>query len=156
MIFVTTGTQLAFPRLVDAMAAIAPDLQDPIVAQIGPDTKTRPGIEICATLSPFQFEAYFKQARVVVAHAGIGSILSAKRYGKPLIMMPRRFDLGEHRNDHQAATAKEVEGRTGLYVAWTEEDLRALLLGPELAPAQDGESEKSGPLLAKIKAFIEA
>jgi len=156
MIFVTTGTQLAFPRLVDAMAKLAPELGEEIIAQIGPDTKPRAGLTIHDALTPAQFETYFKQARVVVAHAGIGSILSAKRYGRPLIMMPRRFDLGEHRNDHQAATAREVEGREGLYIAWSEDDLKALLTGPELAPARDGESEKSAPLLARIRAFIDA
>jgi UDP-N-acetylglucosamine transferase subunit ALG13 len=155
MIFVTTGTQLAFPRLVDAMADLAPDLNEPIIAQIGPDTKPRPGLDIHANLTPAEFEKNFKEARVVVAHAGIGSILSAKRYGRPLVMMPRRFDLGEHRNDHQAATAKEVEGREGLYIAWDAEDLRRYLTGPALIPAQEGDSAKSAPLLEKIKNFID-
>ena len=42
----------------------------------------------------------------IVAHAGMGTILTALEIGKPLLVMPRRAALGEHRNDHQLATAR--------------------------------------------------
>ncbi len=44
-------------------------------------------------------------ATAIVAHAGMGTILTALEMGKPLLVMPRRAALGEHRNDHQLATA---------------------------------------------------
>jgi UDP-N-acetylglucosamine transferase subunit ALG13 len=118
VILVVTGTQLPFPRLIGAMDALAPSLKEPVIAQVGPDTTPRMHIETHAKLPPAQFETLFREARVIVAHAGVGSILSAKRLGRPLIVVPRRFDLGEHRNDHQQATAKELEGITGVRIAW--------------------------------------
>ena len=43
-------------------------------------------------------------AAAIVAHAGMGTILTALETGKRLLVMPRRAALGEHRNDHQLAT----------------------------------------------------
>lgn len=156
MIFVTTGTQLPFPRLIRAMNDLAPTLDEPIVAQIGPDDGAYPALEIVGHLSPAAFEEHFSNARAVVAHAGIGTILSAKRLGKPLILVPRRHDQGEHRNDHQMATAREVEGRTGLHIAWEIADLAPLLTGPPLAAAEDSPGAAHAALTGFLKAHIDA
>ena len=158
MIFATTGTQLPFPRLIAALDALAPDLGERIVAQIGPDPGRYPNLETHATLSPAQFDALFAEARIVVAHAGIGSILSARRHGKPIVLMPRRFDQGEHRNDHQLATVRELEHRAGLSIAWAPEDLRTLLAAPatrtEAAP--DGPSESLTRLRDHLRDLIDS
>lgn len=155
MIFVTTGTQLPFPRLIEAMDRLAPDLSEEVVAQVGPDPNTRTHISTHATLAPAAFEQYFREARVVVAHAGIGSILSAKKWHQPLIMVPRRHALGEHRNDHQLATAREIEGRSGFYVAWQTEDLAALLAGPALSAPDAALDHSAEQLLDRVRRFID-
>lgn len=155
MIFVVTGTQLPFPRLITAMDALAPSLDEKVIAQVGPDTTPRLNLETHATLPPAQFEALFNEARVVVAHAGIGSVLSAKRARRPLIVVPRRFDLGEHRNDHQLATAKEVEGLTGVRVAWEVEDLPALLQVKESPPATPEPGPLADGLITRLRNFID-
>ena len=116
MIFATVGTQLPFPRLIEALDRIAAESGAEIIAQTGPFDGAAPHLTCHGGLSPQEFEAHFTVARVVVAHAGIGTILSAKRYGKPLVLLPRRHALGEHRNDHQQATAKQVETLPGVYV----------------------------------------
>ncbi len=150
MIFVTIGTQLAFPRLMAEMDRLAPDLGEEVIAQVGPDQEERAHLEARAHFSPAEFEATFRAARVVVSHAGIGSVLSAKRFQKPLILVPRRFALGEHRSDHQVATARALEGRPGLYVAWQVEALEALVRAPDLRPA----SEASGPDLPQLVDYV--
>ena len=108
MIFATTGTQLAFPRLMAALNGLAPDLGEEIIAQAGPDPAPYPALQIAATLTPAQYEDTVTRARLIVAHAGIGTILTARRHAKPLILVPRKAALGEHRNDHQWATAEQV------------------------------------------------
>lgn len=113
MIFATVGTQLPFPRLIDALDALAADLSEPVIAQCGPQPGSWRHLEPRPHLTPGEYETLFAQARLVVAHAGIGTILSAKRLGKPLVILPRRHALGEHRNDHQLATAREVAAQTG-------------------------------------------
>lgn len=150
MIFVVTGTQLAFPRLISAMDRIAPDLGEPVIAQIGPDPETRQHIETHASLPPAQYETFFGQARLVVAHAGIGSILMAKRLRKPLIIVPRRHALGEHRNDHQLATAREVEGTTGIHVAWDIADVPGLVTRCDLTSAEPTLSPQAAALIKRL------
>ena len=155
MIFVTTGTQLPFPRMIDTVAGIASELDEEIIAQVGPDTSAR-DFETHGTLAPAQFTDFFSRARVVVAHAGVGSILSAKRFGKPVILVPRRHDMGEHRNDHQMATAAEVEGRTGVYVAWDEPQLREFLSRSDLVAPNDTPGARASDLIAYLKGAIDA
>jgi len=154
VIFVTIGTQLAFPRLIGAMDALAPDLGEEIVAQVGPDTEPRQHIETHDHLPSKQFDRLFKGARVVVAHAGVGSILMAKRQQRPLIILPRRHAMGEHRNDHQIATAREAATIPGVRVAWDIDDLPGLLQVPDPAPAEPTLSPQAEALITHLKDFI--
>lgn len=150
MIFVTTGTQLPFPRLVAAMDSLAPDLGERIVAQIGPDPRAYPSLEIMDRLPPDRFEALMAEARVIVAHAGIGTILTARAHRKPLILMARRHDRGEHRNDHQVATLRALDGKPGLYAADDGADLARLLRRDDLQPAENA----PGPGLERLTSFM--
>ena len=156
MIFATVGTQLPFPRLIDALDALAPRLAVPVVAQIGTAEGSWPSLDLRATLTPAEFEALFTSAQVIVAHAGIGTILSARRWHKPLVILPRRHALGEHRNDHQLATARQVSGLPGIYVAWETEDLGQLLTRTDLAPASDASSHALDGLVNRLRQVISA
>ncbi len=79
---------------------------------------------------------------MVVAHAGIGTILSARRHARPLVILPRKADLGEHRNEHQMATARAVAALPGVHVAWEAAEIAPFLDGAALAAA--GESGGAG------------
>ncbi|MBE9640454.1 glycosyltransferase [Salipiger mangrovisoli] len=156
MIFATVGTQLPFPRLIDALEALAPELGEAVIAQTGLAAGSWPHLDVRPRLAPKDFAAIFEAARVVVSHAGVGSILSARRYRKPLIVMPRRLALGEHRNDHQMATARHVEGLHGVHVAWEAEELRELLRRPGLEAAAEKTdlSPSHSALIQRVQAFI--
>ena len=160
MIFASVGTQLPFPRLIDALEALAPDLGEEIMAQTGPlgpeDAARWPHLKLEPSLIPERFEALFTAARVVVAHAGIGTILSAKRFGKPLVILPRRHALGEHRNDHQMATARQLEASEGIYVAWDAAEIGPLLRRSDLAPATDKPAPSLETLITRLRGFIAA
>jgi UDP-N-acetylglucosamine transferase subunit ALG13 len=86
----------------------------------------------------------------------MGTILSAMEAGKPLLVMPRRAALGEHRNDHQMATAMRLEDRLGLAVAWDEEELPLKLdtmlergaSAPRISPYADAR------LIGFVRSFI--
>ncbi len=139
MIFVTVGTQLPFDRLIALADEAAPSLSRPVFAQIGICTYAPRNIEYSARLTPLEFDRLFSQADMIVSHAGIGTVLTAQKYRKPIVLFPRRAALGEHRNDHQLATVNALEGRSGVYIARTEDELRTLL-GSTLTPP-DMESE---------------
>ena len=76
---------------------------------------------------PREFRAKAQESDVIVAHAGMGSILTALELGKPIVVMPRRAHLGEHRNDHQWATANHLGHGLGIPVAADEAELIAHL-----------------------------
>lgn len=155
MIFATVGTQLAFPRLIEALDSLANDTSEEIIAQIGPDPGQYKHIETRASLTPEEFERCYAEARVVVGHAGVGTILSAKKFNKSLVLLPRKHSLGEHRNDHQLATAKAVEKLTGIYIAWDTAELQTLLFRDDLAVANNDESPTHSALIDRLKVFIE-
>jgi len=134
VIIVTVGTQLPFDRLIKMMDDIAPDLGKPVMAQTGVGTYKCRNIQAAANYSPIEFDTYVKQCDVLVAHAGMGTVLKAYKYRKPIIIVPRKAALGEHRNDHQLATVSQLRSRIGIYAAETEADLRALL-SRDLEPA---------------------
>lgn len=162
MILATVGTQLAFPRLILALAELAPRIDEEIIAQTGTDrtdglADLPPNLSLRKTMAPAEFDAAFQKARVVVGHAGIGTILSARRMGKPLVILPRRHALGEHRNDHQIATARQVEKLPGIHVAWEAGDLAPLLLRGQLelpVPAS-GQTPGQTALIARLRGFVE-
>lgn len=157
MIFVTVGTQLPFDRLIDAMDAWAGGAEEDVVAQAGPAAAPGrwPHLDARTRMSPEDFEKCFSDARIVVGHAGIGTILSAQRFRKPLVILPRRESLGEHRNDHQMATAREVSRLKGVHIAWSEDDLPKLL-GQDLTPAAPDGGESRDALIGRIRDFIDA
>ena len=156
-IFVTVGTQVAFDRLimaVDAWAASHTGMH--IYAQIG-ETSYRPEhIEYVAMLEPPEFRRRVLWSDVLVAHAGMGSILTALQYGKPIVIMPRQGRLKEHRNDHQLATALHIKEISKVAVAMDADEIPALLVNITRLGASDLISDRaSDKLLSAISGFIE-
>jgi UDP-N-acetylglucosamine transferase subunit ALG13 len=156
VIIVTVGMQLGFDRLIAAMDALAPDLGMPVIAQTGKGSYAPRNMEARAKIAPATFETLIGEARLIVSHAGIGTVLTAARCARPIVLMPRRANLGEHRNDHQLATVGKLAGRPGILVAQDESEL-----APRIAEGlalQDWSSVKSATaqqLHSALAAFIE-
>lgn len=147
MIFVTIGTQAPFDRLVKAIDEIAPQLNgERIVAQVFESSYQVKNLETVGFLSPDQFNKYFEEARLVVAHAGMGTIISALTQAKPLLILPRLASMGEHRNDHQIATAKKMQDLGYVQVAFDEKELVQKLL--QMSTATNGSA--SSPQIRKV------
>lgn len=128
MILLSVGTQLPFDRLIRAVDCWARDRgRTDVVAQIGV-TRYRPvAMQSFSHLGYDEFRDLQRQCSVMVCHAGMGSIITAMEFGKPIIVMPRDHRLGEHRNGHQFATLRQFGRRPGVYAADTESELIALL-----------------------------
>jgi UDP-N-acetylglucosamine transferase subunit ALG13 len=125
VILVTVGMQLGFDRLIEAMDALAPTLGQPVIAQIGKGSYRPRNMEARISIAPADFEQLVEKCDLVVSHAGIGTVLTAARFAKPILLFPRRAALGEHRNDHQLATVRNLAGRPGILVAEQEAELTA-------------------------------
>ncbi len=128
MIFLTTGTQLPFDRLVRAVDewADTAQLSSDIVGQVLPPPENPyvpRNFETMARLAPPDYADIFNRASLIISHAGMGTILTALTQGKQICIMPRQVRYGEHRNDHQLATAQRLKAHPGLFKARDETDL---------------------------------
>jgi UDP-N-acetylglucosamine transferase subunit ALG13 len=133
MIFATVGTQLPFPRMLTCLRQLVEKLPIEVFAQTITEecTYSAAGMLTCVKkLSPQEFDAQFSRAELIVSHAGIGSIISAARARKPIALIPRRHEFGEHRNDHQMDTVRKFADRQGLYVAHDFADLLRIVNQP--------------------------
>ena len=158
MLFVTVGTDLPFDRLIRTVDAwAARNQRSDVFAQIG-ETKLRPKhIAYSEFLEPPQFQERFQSASLIIAHAGMGTILSALRYQKPILVMPRRASLGEQRNEHQLATAKHLLELGKITVAFDENDLSAKLDQLDALEAREPIGPYAAPALIRaIRDFIHA
>lgn len=128
MIFVTVGTQLPFDRLIKTVDdwAVAENVDD-VVAQVGHTAFVPRRIRVTPFMEANELHEHANRADLIVAHAGMGSILTALSLGKPIIVMPRSAELHEHRNAHQEATARQLKNHPGVNVAADETELRHLL-----------------------------
>lgn len=155
MIFVTVGTQKPFERMVAAVDAWAKSRgREDVFAQIGAGTEPE-HIRFADGLSPAEFSRHLEEADAIVGHAGMGTILSALSLGKPVLVLPRRASLGEHRNDHQLATAERFEALGRVTVVWEAEQLPAALdkLGGAVERERLGQFA-SPELLDRLRAFL--
>ncbi len=130
MIFLSVGTQAPFDRLVRAVDAWAASHAEPVFGQLGALTADsyRPRhFEWRDFIVAEEYQRRLHDARILVAHVGMGSIISALSNGKPLVMLARQAVLGEHRNEHQLATAARFQDRAGLYFADADSDVGPLI-----------------------------
>jgi exopolysaccharide biosynthesis glucuronosyltransferase PssE len=162
MIFVTVGHELRFDRLIQALDRWSSEnSKQEIFAQVAElgDTGYAPkNFEWKNFLTPEEFRDKFQQADFVVAHAGMGTIITAMTLKKPLVIVPRKGSLKETRNDHQIATADQFSRRDGIYTAQDDSDLGSILdelicMPPNLngdAPSQFAQPN----LISAIRGFI--
>ncbi len=151
MIFCTVGTQAPFDRFVRVVDEAAGRIDEEVVAQVRGGSYVPRNLRAVGFLPPDEFDALFASARLIVAHAGMGTILSAMRLGKPIVVFPRVAALGEHRNEHQLATARKMKELGYVYVAETAEELLELLSRPDLKPLHAVGPRAASTLVAAIR-----
>ena len=154
MIFVTIGTQLPFNRLIKSLDEWAgQNTKVNVFAQIGAGSYTPTNMHWVRDMTPQGFQHRLEACDLVVAHAGMGSIISALDLGKRVIIMPRQAKFGEHRNDHQLATAKRLEHLNGLTVVHGHESLCEALNRPVETQRDVSVSGPKPELISAIRKF---
>ncbi len=136
MIYATVGTMfLDFPRLIHALDEIARDTCEEVVIQLGM------GKTIPQHCTHFDFKprdavlALQREARVVVCHAGIGSVIDALESRRPFLVVPRLKRFNEHMSDHQIEIAEAVERRGWGRAIMDMAELPAACASPPVVPA---------------------
>jgi UDP-N-acetylglucosamine transferase subunit ALG13 len=156
LIFLTVGSWYkGFDRLVEAVDDLRGRgvIADEVVAQIGPGSYRPKNMQVMDYCSPSDFQERVAEARVVISHAGMGTIAEAVSARKPVIVVPRKASLGEHFDDHQFSTAEQMEKEGLILVAREIEDLPARLeMARTFVPAETRGSEE---ILKAVEEFVE-
>ena len=132
MIYVTVGTErFPFDRLIRAVDTLGDVLKgEDVFIQTGTGTFT-PSFPH-APFIPFD-EACDKirEARIVISHAGAGTLLMCANLGKVPIMMTRKRSFGEHIDDHQQMFANRMVERGRILLIDKAEELKESVLNYE-------------------------
>jgi len=145
VIFLTVGTwRSGYDRLVEAMDRLIAEgaIAGPVVAQIGHGAYKPQHMQFIDFCSPGEVDDYIRQATLVVAHAGMGSIIQTLQQDKPMVVLPRKAKLGEVDNDHQFSTAEQLEAEGKILVAREVDQLaEKIRQAGDFLPAKDQSSE---------------
>jgi beta-1,4-N-acetylglucosaminyltransferase len=152
MIFVSVGTNEArFDRLLRAVDELP--LDEELVVQHGHSTRIeRPGAELVDFLSFEGMVETIRRARVVVTHAGVGSVMVSLANGKCPVVVPRLKSFGEAVDDHQLQLGRRFAA-AGLVTLVEATDGLATALAREQQPAAIVPSASS--LAADLTSFLE-
>lgn len=133
MIFVSVGTHEApFDRLLRAVGEL--ELDEELVVQHGP-SQVRCANAVEAEYLPFDdVVRYIREARAVVMHAGVGSMMISLANGKRPIVMPRLHRFAEHVDDHQLELGRRLEANGLVTVVEDADELAQALARPPEPP----------------------
>jgi UDP-N-acetylglucosamine transferase subunit ALG13 len=160
MIFVTVGNDFRnFNRLLTKIDEIAHHLPSEVLLQRGYSDYQPKNIKYFDFVPMDRAIQYIQESELVVSHAGIGTIFLCKKYGIPLIIVPRRKMFGEHMNDHQLEVAAALERREdkNIHVVYEEDRLEEIILNvlKEKTRYRPAENVGRKNLIKTIKEFLQ-
>lgn len=132
MIFVAVGNaNQGFLRLLNAVEMLAGQGlfgSDQVCIQSGHNPSFVP--QFCKKddfLPMDQFVEFIRNADLIIAHAGAGTLLHILQAGKVPVVMPRRRQYGEHVDDHQVELVQVLVSEGRVVPAHEPEDLPAAI-----------------------------
>lgn len=126
-VLVMLGTlDYRFDRLVKHVTSVARPGWN-ITWQVGPNAYGELPGDVHGLVPLASLAAACRDADLVIAHAGVGSALTALEAGRQPVLVPRERAHGEHIDDHQLQIAAELSSR-GLARHLTPEQLTADVL----------------------------
>lgn len=153
MIFVTVGTHTqSFNRLlkeIDRLAA-SKKIKEKIIAQIGHSTYEPENISWFRFTTFDKLDKLYKNAKVIIAHGGAGSILNGLDNGNPVVAVPRYKKYNEHVNDHQLDLVRALEKMKKITAVY---DIKNLLNGI-LSARKLGKVRSENKICNEIEKFL--
>lgn len=154
MVYVTVGTMfLDFPRLINKMDAIAEKTDEKIIMQVGLGPTYPKHCEYFDFKPREEILQLQREARAIVCHTGIGSVMDALQARRPVIVVPRLKKFNEHLNDHQLDLAQAIERRGWGRVILDMDDLDDAVKNPPPVPEEYRPSKHR--LIATVRDKIE-
>ncbi|VVB64353.1 UDP-N-acetylglucosamine--N-acetylmuramyl-(pentapeptide) pyrophosphoryl-undecaprenol N-acetylglucosamine transferase [uncultured archaeon] len=154
MILVIVGLMYGFNRLLIAVDDIAEKMEEEIMMQIGESSYIPKNAKYFRYTSEENINELYRQSRIVICHAGVGSIMNALEYGKPVIVVPRRKELGEHFDDHQLEIANELSRSGMIHIANDIDTLRNSIL--EINEKSVEINKTNNSLTNQLKIYIQS
>lgn len=153
MIFVTIGTSKPFDRLLRALTELDLPAGEELVVQCG-DSVVRPVRARCVGFLPFsELVDHVRHARLVIAHAGAGTVIAAVSLGVRPVVVPRLARFGEAADDHQVDFARHLSEAGLVTLVEDPSELPAAVAGSE-----DGRlvavSAGGGALAADVRDYL--
>jgi UDP-N-acetylglucosamine transferase subunit ALG13 len=150
VILVTLGTNEAkFDRLLQAVDQL--ESREELVVQHGP-SRIRPRRAMTLEYLPFdELVETIRRARLVITHAGVGSVIVCLANGKKPIVMPRRKRFGEAVDDHQVDFATRLHAQGLVTMADDAEALSSALASYRPAAAT---METGSALADELRLYI--
>ena len=130
MILVLLGTQdKPFLRLLKMVSKEIDkgNIKEKVVAQTGYTTFSNEKITTFDFKSKDEIEKLIDKARIIITHAGVGTITECLEKGKKIIVVPRLKKYLEHTNDHQMQITKEFEMKGYVIALYDNKRLSAAL-----------------------------
>ena len=131
MIYVTVGTLRPFTRLIRKMDEIAADLDEDVIMQTADDQYVPKNCSLFFKFCRIDEQySFINDARIVVAHAGVGTVRTLANLRKRAIFVVRQREYEEVVNDHQIEFARGLE-RRGVPIKFVYEvnDLKGIITG---------------------------
>lgn len=131
MIFIVLGTQkFQCNRLLMEMDRLIEQklIHEEVFAQRGYSDYLPKYYDCVDFLKKEEFEEKMEQCSLLIAHSGVGTILSAINHEKPVIVFPRLKKYKEHVDDHQLEIAKAFEKKQLVLMHREELDLSELIV----------------------------
>jgi len=156
LIFLTVGNwHKGFDRLVKGVDQFVATgaICDTVYAQVGYGKYRAQFLETVDFCGPQQFEYLIAQATIIIAHAGVGTIIRAIDSQKPIVVVPRKAVLREHYNDHQFDTARELEKEGKILVAYEVSQLPSKVR--QARSFHPVVSRKNNRIIRAVKEYIE-
>jgi UDP-N-acetylglucosamine transferase subunit ALG13 len=154
--FVTLGFERRpFDRLLKAIdEGIASHIIPPsTLVQRGHSPYMPRGCPSVPFLSHADLNAALSGAEIIIAHAGVGTLLQCLNLNKIPILFPRSASMGEHVDDHQIIFARIMQERKKALVAYDGAQLLEIykdypgrIAGLSAAPSGNGPVRLSGYL----------
>jgi UDP-N-acetylglucosamine transferase subunit ALG13 len=153
VIFVTVGTNEArFDRLLRAVAAVQTD--EHFVIQHGHSVPTERAQADFVEFLPFErIVETMRQARAVVTHAGVGSIVVSLANGKRPVVVPRLKAYHEAVDDHQLQLGRRFAQAGLVTLVEDPDELGQALIVEQRAPTL---TPTSGLLAADVRQCLES
>ena len=131
MILVTLGTQdKPFVRLLETIDNLInlKVIDEEVNVQAGLTEYQSKNMHIFDFLSTIEFNELLAQADIVISHGGVGTIISAIKENKPVIVAPRLKEYGEHTNNHQVEIIKKLSNAGCILPLWNMDELTNTLI----------------------------